>query len=179
MVVGGIRLLVAALLVTMLPVSGFAQEATLTGTVVDASGGVLPGVIVRAVHQASGNTIEVVTDERGGFRIPARIGVHRVTAELAGFTTVTREGLELAVGQLLAVNLRMTLSGVQESITVTGDAPLVDTSHSRPSGVVGPAQMESLPVNGRNFLDLTALAPGSRANAVSNMGVETRNNRGD
>jgi outer membrane receptor protein involved in Fe transport len=178
MVVGGIRLLVAALLVTMLPVSGFAQEATLTGTVVDASGGVLPGVIVRAVHQASGNTIEVVTDERGGFRIPARIGVHRVTAELAGFTTVTREGLELAVGQLLAVNLRMTLSGVQESITVTGDAPLVDTSHSRPSGVVGPAQMESLPVNGRNFLDLTALAPGSRANAVSNMGVETRNNRG-
>jgi len=176
-IIGSVIVLVMG--IVALPIKGYAQEATLSGQVTDTTGAVLPGVVVRAIHEASGNTIEVVTDGRGGYRIPARIGVHRITAELAGFTTVTRTGLELVVGQQAVVNLQMSLSGVQETITVTGDAPLVDTTRSRPSGVVGTRQMEDLPVNGRNFLDLTVLAPGSQANAVSNMGVETRNQRGD
>ena len=96
MSIGRVGLLVAAVLV-VLPVSGFTQEATLAGTVTDSSGGVLPGVVVRTVHGASGNVIEVVSDGRGGYRIPVRIGVHRITAELAGFSTVTRVGVELAV----------------------------------------------------------------------------------
>ena len=73
------------------PATGYAQEATLVGQVTDSTGAVLPGVVVRAIHEASGNTTEVVTDERGGFRIPARIGIHHITAELAGFTTVTQD----------------------------------------------------------------------------------------
>ena len=113
-----------------LPITAFAQEATLTGQVTDATGAVLPGVVVRAIHEATGTTTEVVTDGRGGFRIPTRIGTHQITAELAGFTTVTRTGLSLSVGQEIVVNLQMSPSTVQETVTVTGEAPLVNpTEH--------------------------------------------------
>src|SRR5262245_24555220 len=72
------------------PVIALAQEATLSGTVADTTGGALPGVTVRAVHEASGNSFEAVTDERGNYRLAVRVGAYRVTAELAGFAPVTR-----------------------------------------------------------------------------------------
>ena len=113
-------LLVAAALLVM-PAMGMAQEATLSGTVTDATGGVLPGVTITAVHEATGNTFVGVTDERGIYRIPARVGGYRLTAELSGFTTVNRGGVNLLIGQTAAVNLQMTVTGVAETVTVTGD----------------------------------------------------------
>ena len=160
------------------PATGYAQEATLIGQVTDSTGAVLPGVVVRAIHEASGNTTEVVTDERGGFRIPARIGIHHITAELAGFTTVTQTGLPLAVSQELVVNLQMSPSSVQETVTVTGEAPLVNPTAARPSGVVSTRQIEDLPINGRNFLDLTLMARGATANSVRETPTDT-GQRGD
>ena len=74
-----------------LPVLASAQDATITGTVTDTTGGVLPGVTVTAVNEASGITFEAVTDERGVFRMPARIGNYRLTATLAGFADATRD----------------------------------------------------------------------------------------
>jgi len=71
------------------PVTGYAQEATISGTVKDSTGGVLPGVTITAIHEASGNTFVAVTDERGAFRMPARTGGYRLTAELSGFTTTS------------------------------------------------------------------------------------------
>ena len=61
-----------------------AQEAVVSGTVSDNTGGVLPGVVVRAVHEATGNRFETVTEGTGAFRLPVRIGVYRISAELAG-----------------------------------------------------------------------------------------------
>src|SRR6476646_7720225 len=119
--------LLFALAILLLPVPGFAQEATVTGTVVDQTGGVLPGVTVTAVHEATGNTFVAVTDERGAFRLPVRTGVHRITAELAGFTSLTRS-VDLLVNQQAVINLQMSPSTVQESVTVTGEAPLIDTT---------------------------------------------------
>jgi len=179
MSIRGVGLLLGAALIVALPVSGFAQEASLAGTITDSSGAVLPGVAVRIVNEATGNTSESVSDARGTYRLPARIGRYRISADLDGFTPIRRTGIDLSVGQTVVVNLEMSLSSVQETVTVQGSSPLVDVSSSRPSGVVSTKQMEEIPVNGRNFLDLTILAPGSQANAVSNMGVETRNNRGD
>src|SRR3990170_7934210 len=92
------RVLLAAAILS-LPAAGYAQEAVLSCTVTDSTGGVLPGVTVTAVHEATGNTFVAVTDERGIFRIPARVGGYRLTAELSGFTTVTRSGVNLLVGQ--------------------------------------------------------------------------------
>jgi len=166
-----LRGLIVVSAILALPVIGYAQEATLGGTVTDSTGGVLPGVTIRAVHEASGNAFEAVTDERGGYRIPLRIGGYRVTAELAGFTTVTRSGLELLVGQQAVVNLQMSPSVVQESVTVTGEAPLIETTTSSLGGNIDPRQTQELPLNGRNFLDLIMLAPGSRTNSVETGGM--------
>ena len=90
------RLCLFLIALLALPIVGYAQEATITGTISDATGGVLPGVTVTAVNDASGNTYEAVTDARGVFRMPARIGTYRLTASLAGFAEATRTGLPVA-----------------------------------------------------------------------------------
>src|SRR5882762_1245195 len=143
----------------------FAQEATLSGTISDATSSVLPGVTITAVHAASGNTFVAVTDDRGFYRLPLRTGVYRLSAELAGFANVNRS-VELLVGQQAVMNLQMAPSAVQESVTVTAEAPLLDMTSSTLAGNVDPRQMQDLPVNGRNWLDLTMLTPGARTNSV-------------
>jgi hypothetical protein len=151
----------------MLPAIGAAQEAVITGTVTDATGGVLPGVTVRVVHEASGNSFEAVTDARGVYRIPVRVGPHQITAELSGFTKVTRTGVELLVGQTATINLQMSPSAVSENVTVTGESPLVDTVNSTIGGNVDPRQVQELPVAGRNWMGLALLAPGSRTSSTN------------
>ena len=162
----GRLLLVGAILTMLPPASGYAQEATLTGTVTDSTGAVLPGVTVRAVNEASGNNFEAVSGGRGEYRIPVRIGGYKVTAELSGFATVTRT-VTLLVGQEAVVNLQMSPSGVQETVTVTGEAPLVEVTQSKVGGNIDARQVSELPLNGRNWMDLSMLAPGSTANAVT------------
>ena len=124
------------------------------------------GLTVRAVHEASGNSFEAVTDARGDHRIPARVGTYRLTAELAGFAPVMRT-VTLVVGQEAVVNLQRGASAVQESVTVTGEAPLLDVTQSSLGGNIDPRQLQELPVNGRASVDLVMLAPGARVNAVS------------
>lgn len=97
-----LRLIVASTILLFLPLAGHAQDisvsALISGTVTDSSGGVLPGVTVRAVHEATGNIFEAVTDERGAYRLPVRVGGLRVAGELSGFRPATRS-VELLVGQ--------------------------------------------------------------------------------
>ena len=106
-----VRWILASAILT-LPMTAHAQEAVINGTVTDSTGGVLPGVTVTALHQASGNTFEAVTDGHGTFRVAARAGVYRITAVLPGFSTVTRTGLELLLGQQAIVNLQMAVSAL-------------------------------------------------------------------
>ena len=160
------------------PSVGLAQEANITGTVVDSTGGVMPGAAVQAVHEATGNVHQTFTDERGAFRIPVRIGAYRVTAELTGFATVTRAGVQVQVGQVLVLNLEMAPSTLQETVTVTGEAPLVNVSSSELGGNIDSRQLSELPVNGRNFLDLTMLAPGARANSLDPGGAPVNSGTG-
>ena len=155
-------IVVAAILV--LPAAAYAQEAVLSGTITDSTGAVLPGVTLKAVHEASGNSFEGVTDQRGVYRIAVRIGVYQITAELSGFTPVTRSGLQLLVGQTAVINLQMAPGNVTEAVTVTGQAPLLETATSSLGGNVDPKQVQELPVNGRNWMALSLVAPGSRTN---------------
>jgi len=158
-------ILVGAMLVVA--TAAHAQEATLTGTIRDNTGGVLPGANVTATHEAAGTTFVGVTDERGVYRIQIRAGVYRITAELSGFATVVRPGVELLVGRQVTLNLDMAVSSVQETVTVSGEAPLIDTTSSNITSNIDPRQMEQLPLNGRNWMDLTLLSPGSRSNAAT------------
>jgi hypothetical protein len=149
----------------VVPAEASAQEAVLSGTITDSTGAVLPGVGLKAVHEASGNSFEGVTDQRGMYRIPVRIGAYQITAELSGFTPVTRSGLLLLVGQTAVVNLQMAPGTVTEAVTVTGQSPLLELTTSSLGGNVDPKQVSELPVNGRNWIALALTAPGSRTNA--------------
>jgi hypothetical protein len=149
-------------------VPAFAQEATISGTITDTTGGVLPGVTITATHDATGNTFVAVTDQTGSFRLPVRTGSFRITAELSGFATLTR-AVDLLVGQNAVVTLQMAPSTVQETVTVTGEAPLIDTVNSSLGSNIDPRQMQELPLNGRNWIDLTMLAAGARQNLSSDV----------
>ena len=135
----------------------------MTGTVTDSTGAVLPGVTVTATNVDSGNTFVAVSDERGNFRLPVRIGNYRVTAELTGFATVNRT-TQMLVGQTSVLNFQLAPSALQETVTVTGEQPLVDTTTSTVGANIDPRQMSELPLNGRNWMDLSLLAPGARRN---------------
>src|ERR1044071_6806999 len=89
-----------------LPARLLAQEAVMSGTVTDTTGGVLPGVTITAVNDATGNNFLAVTDNRGGFRLHRRTGWMRVTAELPGFNAPSRH-VDLLLGQTVVLNLQM------------------------------------------------------------------------
>src|SRR5688572_2236691 len=171
---GAGRWLVIVAVLLAAPAVGFAQEATITGIVTDATGGVLPGVTVTAVHEATGNTFVGVTDESGVYRIGARIGGYRLTAELAGFTTVTRAGVTLLVGQTVGLDMQMTVTGVAESVTVTGDAPLINTTQSTLGSNIDPRQFDELPVHGGDWTTLALIAPGNRTTSMGGVPVQDR-----
>jgi hypothetical protein len=80
-----------------------------------------------------------VTDGTGDFRIPARVGAYQITAELQGFTTVQRTGIQLLVGQTIDVDLQMNPSTIQETVTVTAEAPLIETTTSSLGGNIDPS----------------------------------------
>ena len=164
---GLVRRVLAIGIIVLLPATASAQEAVLTGTVTDSSGAVLPGVTVTALLQATGNTFEGVTDEAGIYRVPVRVGAYLLTAKLQGFATIERTGLQLLVGQTATVNLQMSPSTVQETVTVTAEAPLLNVTTSSLGGNVDPQQVQELPVNGRNWVALALLAPGSRTTGVN------------
>jgi hypothetical protein len=157
-----------AVSIATLPVIAYAQEANISGGVKDATGGVLPGVTLQAVQIETGNSFEAVTDARGEYRLPVRAGVYRISAELQGFAPFIRTGLELLIGQQAVINIQMSPQAVAESITVTGEAPLVDVKSSSLGTNIDPRQMKELPINGRNWMDLALLAAGNRANKVGN-----------
>src|SRR5258706_16404560 len=106
---------------SILPAPSYGQEAPFTGPPPAPPGSVLPGVTITAVHEASGNVFTTVTDERGQFRLPVRVGAYAIKAELGGFGTVNRT-VQILIGQTAAVDVRLSPSSVQETVTVTAEA---------------------------------------------------------
>jgi hypothetical protein len=130
----------------LLPVSAFAQ-ATLTGTVRDTSGAVLPGVTVEASSPALIEKVRsATTDGTGQFRIvDLRPGTYTLTATLPGFVTVRREGIELTGTQTLTLPLEMRVGGLEETITVTGETPVVDVQSARREVVIDNELVQTIP----------------------------------
>ena len=147
--------------------SASAQEAAVSGTVRDTTDAVLPGVTITAVHEATGNTFETTSDAAGAYRILLRAGIYRITAQLPGFVTVNRTGLQLLLGQQAVVNFELALSSLEETVTVTGEAPLVDVTNTSLGTNIDPLRMQELPLQGRNWTDLTLLSAGARMNSVT------------
>ena len=166
---------VAGLLATLLlAISAVAQttDATLIGTVYDANKGVLPGVTVTVTNMDAGTARSTVTDGQGRYRVPAlKPGRYEIQAELSGFATLVRSGLTLSVTQEASIDLELQLAGLEQSVSVTAEAPLVDVSNSKIGTVITNDQLDSLPLLGRDFSSLAALAPGVAA--VGGGGVTT------
>src|ERR1044072_6096307 len=155
-----------ALLVCVLaPASAFAQ-ASLTGIVRDTSGAVLPGVTVEASSPALiEKTRSAVTDSEGRYNlIDLRPGVYLVTFSLAGFNVFRRDGIELTSGFTATVNAEMQVGALTETITVTGESPLVDTRNARKQTVVTDDLLNVLPSSVKNLNNLVTLTPGFRGN---------------
>ena len=150
-----------------------AQEASVTGTVVDGSKAVVPGVTVTATNVATGVPTAGVSDDAGRYRLQnLSPGTYKVQAELAGFSTVVIPAVELRVGQNATIPFELKLADLNETVTVTGESPFVDLSSSQVSGNVNPRQMEALPLQGRNWMELSKMVKGMTANEVSiNPGV--------
>src|SRR6266516_2176579 len=150
----------------------FAQgsTATISGVVRDATGGVVPGVSVTARHSDSGLTRTVQSAEDGGYRMPSLpVGPYEVTAEKLGFKQQVRRGINLAVAQEAVVDLTLDVGAAAELVTVTEEAPLVNTTLSSTSGLTTEQQVKDLPLNGRSFDQLLTLNVGI-ANNTSNIG---------
>ena len=142
-----VRYLAAVLGFLMLPMSAAAQISTagVSGTVVDESKAVLPGVSIVATDLDTGRTYETVSDARGIYQLPPLPpGAYKIVADVAGFARTEIPKIELLVGQHASLNLTMRISSVEESLTVRSEAPLVDLNSTQVAGNIDRRQMEAM-----------------------------------
>ena len=131
-----------------------AQQTTgnISGRIVDDQGAAIPGVTVTGRNVQTGFTRTDVSDGEGVYRLTALpVGSYDITAELQGFSKLENKGIVVSVAQTLDVPLSLKVASLQESVTVSGATPLIETSSSSVGGVVDVARIESLPLNGRQF----------------------------
>ena len=155
---------VCCLFLSSIPAPAFAQEtlnsASVSGRVLDPQGAVVPGALVVALQTQTHVQSETVTDQDGRFRFPyLRVGPYEVTVHLQGFSAPTRT-LTLTVGSAFDISVMLTLGNFEADITVTGDATIVEAARSQIAGTVSQDEIQTLPMNGRQFLDLALLVPG-------------------
>jgi hypothetical protein len=137
-------------------------SAAITGRIEDASGLAVAGATVTVKSLETGATRTVTTDETGRYRFPSlRLGPHDVKAEKREFKTAVRTGINLEVGQEAVVNLRLEVGEFVQEVAVSYEAPVVNTTTSEVSGVVGEREVKELPLNGRSFDNLITLNPGA------------------
>src|SRR6187455_1830215 len=169
------RVVIAFASFVILPATVFAQ-ATLSGFVKDTSGAVLPGVNVEASSPVLIEKVRTgVSDSTGLYRIPdLPPGIYKVTFTLPGFATVSREGVEVAGGGVTTINADMRVGALTETITVTGESPVVDTQTStRRQMVLSSAVVQAIPAS-RGYGNLLATVPGIQATGLDvSSGVST------
>jgi outer membrane receptor protein involved in Fe transport len=135
--------------------------ATFFGLVHDSTGAVVPGASVVATHQGTGVPRETITDEHGEFVLSALPnGPYSVRIELTGFKRFQSDGILLGSGQTVRQTFVLELGTMQETVTVAGEAPLIETASSSTSETFGAQEVRELPVNKRNVTNLLNLVPG-------------------
>lgn len=159
------RLRIILVLMVLAVSSGLAiaqtTTASLRGTVKDASNAVLPGVTVTVRSPETGFTRTAATDAKGDFYITfIPPGRYSVTVEIQAFQTETKPDVRFEIGQEASLDFVMKIASVAETVTVTGDAPLVETTKTTVDNVIRREQLDELPIAGRNASNLAMLAPG-------------------
>ncbi|MSO20765.1 MAG: TonB-dependent receptor [Acidobacteria bacterium] len=141
---------------------GQGSSATILGVVQDQSSAVLPGANITITNVETGTVRSSVTGARGEYRVAAlQPGAYEIKVELTGFQSEVRKGVTLSVGQEANLAFTMAVGNVAESVTITADAPLIETTNAVVSRVVDPTLMREIPLNNRSFLDLVPMVGGA------------------
>src|SRR5262245_28281525 len=165
----------AAVLALMTAAGAMAQTrattADLSGTVLDQTNAVLPGATITATNTETNAVRTATTDERGRFTIPALPpGTYTITSELSGFGADKTE-VTLALGEWRTLDFTLRVAGTTEEVRVVEAAPLVDIKNTAVSSVVSQDQIESLPINGRNFISFSIITPGVTVDQTPQQGA--------
>jgi len=163
------RVLVFSVLcvIAAIPAAG-QQRGSISGRILDSAGLVLPGATVTITEQNTGFTRTVVAAENGAYLAPnLDPGVYTVAVELSGFGSLKRTDLALTAGSAITLDLTMQVAGLQEQVTVTAEAPLVQTSSNQIGGALSSREIEEIPANFRNINALTQLVPGITPNPAA------------
>ncbi len=143
------------------PAAAQVTTGQISGTVLDVTSEVMAGAEVLVRNQDMGISRTVKTDQQGRYDVPNLVvGKYEVVVTVDGFKTETRSGLVLTVGGHVVINFRMEPGAVSEQVTVTGEAPLVETATSAVGALVSREQIRDLPLNGRDYTQLALLQPG-------------------
>ena len=164
-----------------MPAAAQVAGATLSGTVTDQAGSVVPKATVSAKNVANGSLREVTTNGDGFYSAPNLLpGTYDVTVSASGFSTVVQKGITLSVGAQQALNLVMKLGQVNQTVEVTGEPPTVETNSSAISATVDSRTVRELPLNGRDWTSLATLEPGvvSIPNQATTAFSANKGNRG-
>ena len=166
-----LTILLYGLLVVIVTPAVASAQASITGVVRDTSGGVLPGVTVEAASPALIEKVRVVTtDDSGQFRIvDLRPGAYSVAFTLPGFSTIKREGIELAGSFTATVNAELRVGTVEETVTVTGDSPIVDVQSASQQQVLGQDIIDNIP-SSRTHFSLAAMIPAMSTSNAADVG---------
>src|SRR4051812_45659927 len=158
-----VLVLVLLLLAIALPSGAGAQSVsgTILGTVTDVSGSVISNAKVTVTNEGTGLTRTVTSDSNGEYTVPALpTGRYVVIAEVTGFKAATLSNIELGVDQRVRIDVKLEVGAMTESVSIQAEAPLLQTSSSELGTTVTTEQIEALPLNGRNFVNLTRTVPG-------------------
>jgi hypothetical protein len=160
------RYLFATLIIAFcafLAVPALAQQTmgTVRGLVQDATNAAMPGVTVEARQVGTGYLRTVVSDAEGAYSLTALpVGTYDLSVDLSGFKRIEKKGVIVNVGQILNLNFAMEVASLAETVNVSGETPLIQTTNSAVGGVVDVGRIESMPLNGRQFANLAATIPG-------------------
>jgi hypothetical protein len=162
------------LLVVALPALAQQGTAEIGGRITDQQGAALPGVTITATNEDTGVFREVTSGSDGSFFAPQLVpGRYKIVAKLEGFQAFERGGLILQVGKTLTVDVTLTLGSLQETVTVTAESPLVDTTTAKVGGNIGTVELSQLPAMNRNYFATVALLPGIQFSPSNQMGNDT------
>jgi len=141
----------------------FAQSTgSIGGTVTDAVGAVVPNASVRVQSQGTGENHATTTDAAGIYLVPSLpVGTYRIEVKSPGMQTTFANGVELSVGSALRQDFLLKVGSASETVEVSGAAPLIDSSSVSLGSVVDKATVQEIPLNGRHFIDLSLLTPGT------------------
>src|SRR5580765_3665802 len=146
---------------------------SIAGRVVDDSKAALPGATVTIREVETGQSRVLATDPQGRYRADALVpGKYAVTVELSGFRTAQYQDVSLSVGQAAVLDVQMQIGGITERVVVAGDATLVATRQSAVTGLVDQSQIRELPLNGRDFTQLTLLQLGVTSSPTTAQAVD-------